>query len=378
MKPVLIYTGGFAPTGGVESFASDLIGSLAAEGVSTELVCWGARHHGIAALEAAGVPVFRSPWRWGCRWRWPDAVLMALAAGRIRRADTIVFAKPLSERLHLLLRRLNGRARFLMVTAYRPAELWGTVRTEPYARALATFDEIVVQTPEFESDLRVLGYRGEVRVLPYVPPAACAAPFPTSGPIRIGFLGRLVRQKNLEHLLRSVGALGEVRGPSVAPVELVLLGDGPERPRLEKLAQELGLEGRVRFEGNVERQTLPRFIDSCHLFAFTSVTEGQCLAALEILARGRPIVATPVGAFPEILASEALGSLAPARDPSEFAKVLEACIGSVQARRRTPEAVVAVYTARFPRERIVASYARALRAAGGSSTSGRALERARE
>jgi len=55
------------------------------------------------------------------------------------------------------------------------------------------------------------------------------------------------------------------------------------------------------------------------MFVFPSVSEGQPVAALEILARGRPLVTTPVGAFPEMLSDERLGLFGPLDAPEQFA-----------------------------------------------------------
>ena len=140
-------------------------------------------------------------------------------------------------------------------------------------------------------------------------------PFPDGGHcLRLGFLGRLVPQKNLVYLLEAFEHLVAGRaGACSEPVswELHLFGDGPTKQELESAAAARGLESRVHFHGAVPHDAVAAAIDQCHLFAFSSVSEGQCLAALEILSRGRPIVATPVGAFPEFLTAPELGQLCP-------------------------------------------------------------------
>ncbi len=88
-----------------------------------------------------------------------------------------------------------------------------------------------------------------------------------------------------------------------------MFGDGHLRKNLEELACGLGIEKFVVFHGNIPNSRVPEVIASCHLFAFTSINEGQCLAALEILSCGRPLVATDVGALPEILSDSCLGRL---------------------------------------------------------------------
>lgn len=99
-------------------------------------------------------------------------------------------------------------------------------------------------------------------------------------------VGRLGREKNLDFLLRSFARL-ESRDDHV----LVIVGDGTERPRLEKLAAELGLGRRVRFTGAVPYADMPDVYSACDLFAICSTTEVKPLVVLEALASGLPVLA---------------------------------------------------------------------------------------
>ena len=78
-----VFSGGFAPLGGIESFLCAVLPAMSARGMQCRLCCWdGAspRHNPrLHELEDAGVAVDRSPWRWGCRWNWPDKLLLASA-----------------------------------------------------------------------------------------------------------------------------------------------------------------------------------------------------------------------------------------------------------------------------------------------------------
>lgn len=111
-------------------------------------------------------------------------------------------------------------------------------------------------------------------------------------------LRRLVPRMGLERLLR---AFAEVR-KSARDVSLVIAGDGPLRGSLEALASNLGLAGSVRFEGRVPDEALPRMYAAADAFVLPSA-ELECfgLIALEAFASGRPVLATPVGAIPEVV-----------------------------------------------------------------------------
>jgi glycosyltransferase involved in cell wall biosynthesis len=350
---LLVYAGGFAPVGGIETFLHGLGLGLRSRGIQPQLLCWGTRSHLLEDLESAGVPVRRQAWRWGCRWGWPNWLLLPAGKAAIRQADVVLFGKLFDERVHRRLMRVkiaNGRPPFVLVTPYRPAEMWADC--PPCDEVLNSFEAIVVQANCFGEDLHRLGYRGQIHVLPYLPPACAApSPLPPYPPLRIGFLGRLVRDKNLPYLLRAASVISRQ-----VDVVVHLFGDGAEKSSLAAVAGELGLARRVYFHGAIPREQVSAAADSCHMFAFASVTEGQAVAALEILSRGRPIVATPVGVFPELLSEPAFGVLGPLNSADEFARKLLALGGSVLEGAVTPEQIQAAYSQHFSRERVLEEY----------------------
>jgi glycosyltransferase involved in cell wall biosynthesis len=99
------------------------------------------------------------------------------------------------------------------------------------------------------------------------------------------WIGRLLPIKGLAIALE---ALAQV--PSVLPVTLRVVGDGPEMPRMRAIAERLGLGRRVECCGQVPWEDIPRHIDGAHLFAFTSVRESFGSQLLEAAARGLPIL----------------------------------------------------------------------------------------
>lgn len=354
---VLFYFGGFAPVGGIETFAAGLLSHLAQQGQRATCLCWGPYGELLRSMEEAGVRVLRHGFRWGCRFAWPDELLLRAGLREIRNADVAFFGKLFSAKVHKALatvRGRTGRPLFVYVTPYRPAEMWRDACPDP--SVLQSFDLIVVQAKAFETDLRGNGYEGKVRVIPYVAPAETpVCEFrPTGQVIRIGFLGRLAPQKNLAYLLDAFAEL--LSTTDGAQYELHIFGDGPMRPSLEAHADQRDMSRRVSFHGEVSRADVPRVIDSCHVFAFSSITEGQPLAALEILARGRPIVATPVGAFPDMLDSETLGAVAPLRSPVLFAEALRGTALRIRSGHISPEAVREEYDQRFSRRATLTKY----------------------
>jgi N-acetyl-alpha-D-glucosaminyl L-malate synthase BshA len=101
------------------------------------------------------------------------------------------------------------------------------------------------------------------------------------------------------------------------PARLRLVGDGPERPRIEALARELGVAGAVELLG--ERVDLPEVLRDADLFVLPSETESFGLAALEAMACGVPVIASDVGGVSEVVVHGACGFLCPLGDVAAMA-----------------------------------------------------------
>ena len=110
----------------------------------------------------------------------------------------------------------------------------------------------------------------------------------------VGWIGRMVDIKRTEHVLL---AFTELRAVGVsAPVPL---GDGPERVRLERSADELGIIEQTHFVG-FQRDVAP-YYEAIDVLLLPSANEGTPVSAIEALAAGRPVVATRVGGVPDVV-----------------------------------------------------------------------------
>lgn len=134
----------------------------------------------------------------------------------------------------------------------------------------------------------------------------------------IGNANRLAPQKDNASLLRAMVPLAELL-PGRRAV-LLLAGDGPERPQLERLAADLGLGARVRFLGF--RRDIPALLAATDIFANTSLWEGLSISLLEAMAAARPIVTTAILPNAELISHEQTGLLAPPRDPLQVAAAI--------------------------------------------------------
>lgn len=128
-------------------------------------------------------------------------------------------------------------------------------------------------------------------------------------------VGSLLPVKGHANLIEAVARLPHLR--------LKIVGEGPERPRLQAMIEGLGLEERVCLAGAVEPELMPAEYAAADLLALPSYYESQCVALLEGLAGGLPVVAGPVGLAPSLLTGTKAGELAPDNSPTSLVLALE-------------------------------------------------------
>ena len=138
----------------------------------------------------------------------------------------------------------------------------------------------------------------------------------TERPARLIAPRRLFEKNGVEYFVRALPHIAE----HVA-VEALIVGDGPERDRLEALARELGVSDRVRFLGARPHAEMPRLLSSCDLAVFPSLMEATSVAALEAMACELPVAATNVGGLPEIV-DDSVGGLCEPADPVSLARLV--------------------------------------------------------
>jgi N-acetyl-alpha-D-glucosaminyl L-malate synthase BshA len=135
---------------------------------------------------------------------------------------------------------------------------------------------------------------------------------------------------------------------------LVLIGDGPERERVERMVHELGLGGDVRFLG--EQLHVAPILRECDVFLLPSVTESFGLAALEALASGVPVVATRAGGLPEVVHDGENGLLAAVGDVDAMAAAVLRLLSDAPLHARMAQAARAGAEAHYRRDPLVQKY----------------------
>jgi glycosyltransferase involved in cell wall biosynthesis len=130
----------------------------------------------------------------------------------------------------------------------------------------------------------------------------------------LGGIGRLVPEKAFDVLIQAVGQCARSR-----PVVLVLAGDGPERSRLESLAEAHNCRSCVRFLGH--RTDVPLVLQACDSFVLSSRREASPNVVLEAMALETPVIATRVAGVPDMITHDETGVLI---EPENAAAIAEA------------------------------------------------------
>lgn len=140
-------------------------------------------------------------------------------------------------------------------------------------------------------------------------------------------VGRLSSEKGHADLIR---AMTEIKRMCDFQTVLLLAGDGPEEPNLQKLCSRLGLEDSVRMLGY--RRDVARCYEASDVFVLPSYSEGSPNVLLEAMDAGLPIVATAVGGVGEMIRHRENGLLVAARDIAGIARSVVALLTDAELR----------------------------------------------
>ena len=166
----------------------------------------------------------------------------------------------------------------------------------------------------------------------------------------IGCVARLSPEKGHTVLLRAFRKVIS-RHPQA---RLALIGEGEERERLQHLAGDLRIGHLVRFLGL--RADVPEVLAACDLFTLPSIQEGFPMVILEALAAGKAVIASEVGAIPDVIRHGATGMLVPAGDADALADALCLLIEDEGVRRRLGQSGRELVRAVYDFERTVGQY----------------------
>lgn len=245
-------------------------------------------------------------------------------------------------------------------------ELSGKVVDTILRRYLEKCSHVVVPTPSirrlveaYDLDLPVTVIPTPVDLRDYeaLEPARVRQQWGLAGKEMLLFVGRLSAEKNLDFLIETFVAIRAERPRA----HLVIVGDGPERKKLEKLAERLAVSSQIHFVGTVEHCEVPHYAAAADLFVFPSTTETQGLVLVESMAAGTPVVAISAPGPVDVLSVG--GGLLVKGGARAFARGVIALLADPPRRQALGEEAQRVarrYTIPFAVEQLVRVYERVI------------------
>ncbi len=164
--------------------------------------------------------------------------------------------------------------------------------------------------------------------------------------------GPMVPERRLDTVLRAAASLKRAR--------LLLLGDGPDRPRLERLAAQLSITHRVEFRTQPAAQAeLLQAIRSARVYVMLAAEGGDQQTSIDALAAGMPVIVTPVGILSDVI-EDGVNGLFTTGEPNALADTLQRLLDDPELRERLGQEARGVLD-RFERDRLTTMVAHFLR-----------------
>jgi glycogen(starch) synthase len=201
--------------------------------------------------------------------------------------------------------------------------------------------------------------------------AQARARYAAEGPM-IGFAGRLVYEKGVQHIIEALPAL-RAEHPGL---RLVIAGDGPYKSELQTQVNRMRLERAVHFAGFVGNE-LPATLAATDSVVVPSIYEPFGMIALEAAAAGAPLAVAATGGLAEIVQPGVTGLTFPAADPDALAESVTRLLADRHTARRMAREARAMVSARYHWTGIAASTAATYRATIDDMPENRAKARAK-
>lgn len=310
---------GHPRAGGAEVHVDEIFRRLVPKGFRVTQLCsafaGGAEEeerHGMRIRRVGGLPFY-----------YLQAARACARETREGRVDVVVdclnklpFLSPLYSRAPVLAlcHHLFGETAFRQVAWPIAAAVWSVERWIPWVYRRSLFVAISESTRD---DLVRRGLDpAQVEVHhPGIRRPDLPAPEMTERGARVAYVGRIERYKNVDVLIRAVASLR----PRFPDLELVVIGEGGDRPRLERLCQTLGATSCVRFVGFVSEAEKDRWLASSRVCVCPSAKEGWGLTVIESNAVGTPNVATDAPGLRDSVRDGETGYLVAEGDVEAFA-----------------------------------------------------------
>jgi glycosyltransferase involved in cell wall biosynthesis len=209
------------------------------------------------------------------------------------------------------------------------------------------------------SEIGVPGDKVEIIYNGVPEPKSVRAKRPSSAPLEILFLGRLGARKGVPELLKSLSAPEVTRQSWRA----TLAGDG-EVDFFRAEVERLGLSDRIRLTGWLDQRKVSELLGEADIFVLPSYQEGLPVAVLEALASKVAVIATPVGALPEILTNEESALLVSPGNVDELTRALDRLLADAALRSRIAAKGHEIFDQHFNVSRVARSFSEVYAAVG--------------
>ena len=208
-----------------------------------------------------------------------------------------------------------------------------------YKRVYLKADMIKCISLFIATEVRKIGYRGSVRVIPNgVDVAKFSAPVEEvklqelrdrfdkkKSDVFLFTASRLVLSRGVEDVLQALVHLPP-------HIKFLILGEGEDRAKLEHIARGLEVADRVMFAGYVSHDELPAYLKISDIFVRPSIIEGMGNAFIEAFAAGVPIIGTSVGGIPDFLTDGETGLFCKVQDPQSIAAAVHRYLADASLR----------------------------------------------
>lgn len=327
MKIVLLAENWEPRIGGIERYLKGIVETLQKNGLAVDVIGPSKKRLFWPFIKPAWLPLFIFLWR------------------KAKRKDfqALLCGKALFEGLvGYYLKKYLG-VPFVVFTYGMEIRKWSRT-SKNLVKVLRHADYVIYINDVTKKELKELGVREEqlLKVQPGIQPAP--TPGESASPTHAGevarryilSVGRLIPRKGFDVLIEAFAKLDQTR---FSDVELWIVGEGPERKKLEEIAEQNLVQDSVKFLGTVQDEKLQKLYAGAEIFALTpreidGDIEGFGIVYLEAAAYGVPAVGTVTGGVPEAVIHDKTGLLAPPDNAKVTAIALMQLLANSDLRRK--------------------------------------------
>jgi glycosyltransferase involved in cell wall biosynthesis len=219
----------------------------------------------------------------------------------------------------------TSAVRFSKEPLLKPAEILSTM-------VRSSVDRIILYSPNLIPEWNLEKYRHKILIAHRhfldFNTFTVTTPLPDRPPL-IGYIGRLSGEKGVQHFAQALPAILS----NWQDLRVLIGGDGQLKEAIEASLQEQGVSARVDLPGWISHDDLPKYLNQLRLLVLPSYTEGLPNIMLEAMACGTPVLATPVGAIPDVIIDGKTGFIMENNSPECIAENVKRALDSPDLER---------------------------------------------